>query len=557
MIKEGSQLWEKKWDVLKDKKIDNVLHLDIQQFKTDTNWMDVTTLSLSSSLFKRVAETVAKVLKSYQEVFVKNIFQIVIMSSNKQEEIKLLDSISKETGYGNSLYKYSKVISDLLTKDTKTVYYVLMNKNSSKQITESVLEEKKAQAFITKAECLGDDLYDVYIKVYDYEENGYLEYCYHDVTKEDYNKAQKIMDYGQGFKGLQVLKKKYQHTYMKDDDIIKEAILNEKFFLPPKYMPIINRLSALEVGNTGNNCASYVLDNLHLEVLGEGSSRVVFALNESNVLKVAYNDEGIAQNFIDQKVESSGIQSVPHLIYFNKNGKFLICERAYPINWEYTSFIDRIIDLVNTSEGENYKVNSIKSYLNKIQKKSTYDQKEINFLSKELESLPTTNTSYSTTNALDSDLLEAITFGQDLISLIGIGITDFHLGNFGVVKREGKEQTVVIDTGFNEQVGEEYYSDLSKDKRDAGDIDSQSSKNDYQESFEENEEFEEISKGFEELKALFAEDDGVVMSSDFINQLPSSKGIGGETGEEINKKARRNLTVMLNGNLSAQLENSP
>lgn len=50
------------------------------------------------------------------------------------------------------------------------------------------------------------------------------------------------------------------------------------------------------------------------------------------------------------------------------------------------------------------------------------------------------------------------------------------------------------------------------------------------------------------------EDDGVVMSSDFIDQVPASKGIGGETGEQINAKARRNLTVMLNGGLEAQLE---
>jgi hypothetical protein len=58
------------------------------------------------------------------------------------------------------------------------------------------------------------------------------------------------------------------------------------------------------------------------------------------------------------------------------------------------------------------------------------------------------------------------------------------------------------------------------------------------------------------IEQVIKEDDGVVMSSDFINQCPTNVGIGGETGDQINKKARRNLTVMLNGGMNAQLESS-
>lgn len=59
----------------------------------------------------------------------------------------------------------------------------------------------------------------------------------------------------------------------------------------------------------------------HYEKLGEGSSRTIFRLSDSLVLKVAYNDKGIAQNKAEIAIHSPCLNNV---LAADTDGKWII-----------------------------------------------------------------------------------------------------------------------------------------------------------------------------------------------------------------------------------------
>ena len=59
------------------------------------------------------------------------------------------------------------------------------------------------------------------------------------------------------------------------------------------------------------------------ELLGEGSARIVFQIDEKRIIKVALDDKGLAQNLTESYPEMQGPYTIPVLI-FDPRGKWII-----------------------------------------------------------------------------------------------------------------------------------------------------------------------------------------------------------------------------------------
>jgi hypothetical protein len=79
---------------------------------------------------------------------------------------------------------------------------------------------------------------------------------------------------------------------------------------------------------------SYAYARSHLKLIGKGSSRMVFEFNSKSVLKVAYNDAGLAQNKKEISVNSdpSASFAIARIHASDKNGLWVIVEAVRPIN---------------------------------------------------------------------------------------------------------------------------------------------------------------------------------------------------------------------------------
>lgn len=83
--------------------------------------------------------------------------------------------------------------------------------------------------------------------------------------------------------------------------------------------------------------------------LGSGSSRIVFDMGNGNVIKMAKNDAGIAQNISEYKISSIDHSKLfAKVIQASKDFKILIMEKAEKIN--NISYILYYFDFKNKSE---------------------------------------------------------------------------------------------------------------------------------------------------------------------------------------------------------------
>lgn len=79
-----------------------------------------------------------------------------------------------------------------------------------------------------------------------------------------------------------------------------------------------------------------------LKKLGEGSSRIVFDLNDGYVLKLAKNIKGQEQNSIENDPELQKTKLVPLVKNSHKEDVFLISEKASPIKEKEFQSISKI-----------------------------------------------------------------------------------------------------------------------------------------------------------------------------------------------------------------------
>lgn len=168
--------------------------------------------------------------------------------------------------------------------------------------------------------------------------------------------------------------------------------------------------------------------------IGKGSSRAVFQISDEKVLKLAYNEKGIAQNCAecDYYLDSQGI--IPHLFEKDPDDKWLVSEFVLPSkqsDFKETlgiSFKDFIKFIVTCFANRSPKKQYFSGYI------------------------------------LDDETFEKCCENEDLYAFDNyIGDYDppqgdlLALRNYGLTMRDGYPTIVLLDSGLTDQIWNEYY----------------------------------------------------------------------------------------------------
>ncbi len=169
----------------------------------------------------------------------------------------------------------------------------------------------------------------------------------------------------------------------------------------------------------------------HLQKLGAGSARIVYAYNENSVLKLAKNSSGISQNTAEDDYVKQKYSSVAKVKKSNNEGKWIIMELAtrakerdflrlagipFSLYVEYMRFKD--------SESSGRKP------------RNTFSTEDFRKLS---------------SSRFINDL-------QNLIMDYDMPIGDLlRVSSWGIVKRNGREKLVLVDYGFDREAYQERF----------------------------------------------------------------------------------------------------
>ena len=178
--------------------------------------------------------------------------------------------------------------------------------------------------------------------------------------------------------------------------------------------------------------------------IGNGSSRIVFQLDDETCLKLAKNNKGVAQNLEEIRIERDRFISYIPKIYNGsdaENGLWVITQYvlpAKPIDFEKVLGIS-FKEVAEFAEYTEKRFNYSASYYNirnadKIVR-NLYDKYEDNEIVTEL-------------------------FGdiEDLKSSYDQCVGDLtRIQNWGMVRENGNTFLVILDSGFSEEVNNNYY----------------------------------------------------------------------------------------------------
>jgi hypothetical protein len=174
----------------------------------------------------------------------------------------------------------------------------------------------------------------------------------------------------------------------------------------------------------------------HLQRLSSGSSRIVYKIDDEKVLKLAKNDKGVAQNEVEieygQYGDLSGILA-KIFDYDEQNHLWVEMELAKKVN---ASDFKNLVG---------YKFTDIQTAIH------NYGIDSGNGRGRKQE--------------MDSELLDSMWENEfmyeifDYIGNYGVPPGDLmRLSSYGLVKRDGKDQIVIIDYGLTHDVYSSYYS---------------------------------------------------------------------------------------------------
>lgn len=168
--------------------------------------------------------------------------------------------------------------------------------------------------------------------------------------------------------------------------------------------------------------------------IGKGSSRIVFQIDDEKVLKLAYNNKGVAQNEVEADWGAQGYGVLPTLFENDDDGEYIITEYVLPAKLKdfqqclgitFQEFIDFITVRYNA-----YCRNGL--------------QKHTNMSNERFEELCENN--------------EWLDNFQDYQSSYGLPYGDLTMiQNYGMTIRNGEAIIVLLDSGLNDQVWNTHY----------------------------------------------------------------------------------------------------
>lgn len=167
--------------------------------------------------------------------------------------------------------------------------------------------------------------------------------------------------------------------------------------------------------------------------VGDGSSRTVFQLDDFRVIKVAKSRAGVAQNNVEAQMAHNEYECFPRVFNKSENGSWLDCEYVLPaeendfqevmgMSWDDVAWVLRTIF---SQYGKGYPTFKQERYdrMNELVKKDTVWRGIYNYMMKEQVPL------------------------GDLI----------RIDNWGMTRRNGKTIMVILDSGFNYEVYNNFY----------------------------------------------------------------------------------------------------
>lgn len=173
-----------------------------------------------------------------------------------------------------------------------------------------------------------------------------------------------------------------------------------------------------------------------LRRISSGSSRIVYQIDDTKVLKLARNKKGLAQNEVEER-NSGGDYPTAEIFDYDENGLWNEMELATPLNekifLEITGFNWRdYVAVVNNYGNEVGDVNK------RSGRKIPVDQSIVEAMWED-----------------DGFVREMLTYIGDL----GQGVGDLmKLNSYGVVNRDYGKDIVIIDYGLTDDVYDNYYS---------------------------------------------------------------------------------------------------
>lgn len=180
-----------------------------------------------------------------------------------------------------------------------------------------------------------------------------------------------------------------------------------------------------------------------LKLLGNGSSRIVFQIDDKKVLKIAKNKKGVAQNEHECQPFRNSYDCFAKMFDYDDNYMWIEMEIARKAkNDDFQKLLgvtlkDLRLILMQLSNEYSTKRNTFISNSNE-ERIAKYIRDEI----------------YTEKNICLFELYTYMTDAQPDI----YAINDWcDVRNWGVVKRNDKEKLVIIDDGFSESVFNDYY----------------------------------------------------------------------------------------------------
>jgi len=171
-----------------------------------------------------------------------------------------------------------------------------------------------------------------------------------------------------------------------------------------------------------------------LQRISSGSGRVVYKIDDTKVLKLAKNQKGLAQNMTEIEFSDDYMwdEMIAEIFNYDENGLWVEMELARKVT---PKVWDSIVGIP----------------IEELHKSAKFVDQQKN----------PRKYQYHFTRPERMDEVYANEFTSNILDLIGnydIGPGDFgRLSTYGIVKRDGVDQIVIIDYGLTDKVYDSYY----------------------------------------------------------------------------------------------------
>lgn len=208
--------------------------------------------------------------------------------------------------------------------------------------------------------------------------------------------------------------------------LLREGLLDEDY-------PMSWSIDEFKKLNSFNARVEYC--NTHLKRLAAGSSRIVYMVDNEKVLKLAKNKKGLAQNEVEINFNDDYMWDglIAKLINYDENGLWVemeLAKKVTPTIWN----------------------NIVGIPIDELHKCARFLEQEKN----------PHKFQYHFTRPARMDEVEENEFTSGILGLISnynIGAGDFgRLSTYGLVKRNGQDDIVIVDYGLTNDVYGTYYS---------------------------------------------------------------------------------------------------